>query len=332
MSEAIAEIEPEVTPEVSDDDAMQAIWDKHQKADEPEPEPEVEPEADNKPEAADKTDETEEAEAVEEAPKAPKDIPLALSKIWGELPEAARDIILEDRNAMSQKLATLGRAYPGMAPIKEVLDQAVQEIPGLSDMPPKQVAAEVFELAKMQGQFRSDPVKAMMGLIEKHGIGQHIAQALMGNVPEAAQTHQELQEMRRMVQQVSSPEFLRQNFEQLSAETRAVSEVEQFAAKAEHWADVEPLVAKFLPAVQEQNPDASSQDVLQAAYDLALQLAKPSALVAPVEETAAHTPDPSKTAKAKAAKAINVPRGESGKFRERSVDEELQAIWDKYNS
>ena len=134
---------------------------------------------------------------------------------WDDIPETARTAILDSQREMGRKLADQGRQVQGIAPIRDVLTQAVKEIPALANMRPEEAAAQVFELAKLSNDFTSKPVETLMGYIQKHGIGEQMALALAGQplTGDGPNTAKEIQRLNREVSRLSDPEYMRSNFE-----------------------------------------------------------------------------------------------------------------------
>lgn len=275
-------------------------------------------------------------EGVESAPEAvdaPTDVPVALRKHWTALPEDAREAVLASQREMSRKLSDMGRQVQGISPIRDVLVSAVKELPALGNMRPEQVAQEVVQLAKISADFRSRPLETFLSLAKQHNMTDALRQAL-GGQPQAAQETATLQnEIRALKDQLSraaDPEFIRQQVSAVTTQERVLSEVQAFAAKQEHWAEVESLLPQFIPAIREAMPGASEKDVLERAYETALQLKRPD-LKAPAKAAveAAPQPDPERTQAAIQAKSVNVPARTSGKPRELTEEEAYSAVYDR---
>jgi hypothetical protein len=107
-----------------------------------------------------------------------------------------------------------------------------------------------------------------------------------------------------------------------------VAEVTEYAAAKEHWAEVEEDLPAFIAAVQRVSPNASHKDVLDRAYDLALQTKRPD-LKAPAKAAveAAPQPDPERAKAAIEAKSVNVTGRTAGKPRELTEEEAYEAAW-----
>ena len=274
-----------------------------------------------------------EVEAAPEPVDAPTDVPVALRKHWTTLPEEAREAVLASQREMSRKLSDMGRQVQGISPIRDVLVQAVKDNPVLANMRPEEVAQDVMQLAKISADFRSKPLETFLSLAKQHNMTDALRQALGGQPQDAqstAQLHTQIRELQQQLARAADPEFIRQQVSAVTTQERVLSEVQAFAAKQEHWAEVEPLLPQFIPAIRQAMPGASEKDVLERAYETTLQLLRPD-LKAPAKaaDEAAPKPDPERTQAAIQAKSVNVPARTSGKPRELTEEEAYSAVYDR---
>lgn len=308
--------------EMTEDEALDAAFDKAMEApDETEDVPDPE-----------KADSPTLEEVVDDDP-APSDIPAELQKAWKTIPKDTRDALAASQRGMSQKLAEQGRMMTGIAPIRDVLVQAVREMPNFANMRPEQVAAEVFALAKISRQFNESPVETLMGLIQKHNIGPQIAQAL-GQTPQPADAQavqQKLARLEQQLQQAADPERVQQTVENVLTQRSVLDEVTKFAQEAEYWGVLEPHLPAFVQAAREELGDgASAKDVLNRAYDTALSKLMPAAKAnAQAAVTSQPVPDPKKAEAVLKAKSVNVTSRTTGDARVRTEDELLDAAWER---
>lgn len=315
---------------------MEAAWAKlHEEADEPEPA--------EKPEEAEADPAEEEPEAAESEPEqpqkpveAPSELPKAVRDAWGQLPEEARNAVLESQRDMSRKLSEQGRLVQGIKPIQESLVKAVQELPALADMRPQDVAQEVFQLAKISADFQTRPVETVMQLVRQHGLEKPLMQALQGQQPEQGNMRenallQKISQLERNLQQVSDPDYIRSNVEQVTTQHQMMSEVEKFASTADHWSDVEAEMPRYIQAVQAMSPNASPGDVLRDAYDLAVSKLVPEDLRAKPKaaEEAAQPVDPARTEAGKKAKSVNVTSKPSGQPKPKTQRQIMEETWQR---
>ena len=296
-----------------------------------EPATEAPEEAKSEPEKA--VDAPAEVETAQEPVEAPTDVPVGLRKHWSALPEEAREAVLTSQRELSRKLSEMGRQVQGISPIRDVLVTAIKDLPALASMRPEQVAQEVVHLAKISADFRSKPLETFIALAKQHNMTDALKQALGGNQPAAQETAQLQGQIRALQEQLSraaDPEFIRQQVSAVTMQERVLSEVQAFAAKQEHWAEVEPLLPQFIPAIRDAMPGASEKDILERAYETALHLKRPD-LKAPAKAAveAATQPDPERTQAAIQAKSVNVPARTTGKPRELTEEEAYSAVYDR---
>ena len=311
--ETAAPVEVTVVEDVqpTEDDLMEAVWDKAQ---------------DETPEVVEETpEEPVEEEPEPEAPvvEAPSELPKAVRDRWGDIPDDARTAILDSQREMGRKLAENGRLVQGIKPIQDVLVDATKEMPALRNMQPEQVAREIFDLAKVSNDFAQKPVETMMGLIKKHNLGEAVGMALQGQ-PQSTAVNQLVQQNKQLAQQVQTLSDRLNGVEQQPV----LNTVNEFAQGADHWGDVESTIPTAIAHMRAVMPEASPRDVLQAAYDLEIQRlgkAKP----APSEEAA--PADPEQTQKALKAKSVNVQSKPNGE-KPLTEDQLLEQVWRKNQS
>jgi len=259
-----------------------------------------------------------------------------LREQWKDIPQAARDAITADRSALNARLSDMGRQVQGIGPIREALVEAVKTLPSLADMRPEDVAKEVFQIAEMSHQFNTQPVETMLGLIQKHNMGEAVMQALSGqSVTGDAQNNVAMQQhiarLEARIQQLGDPKYLQEQVTNITSQERVLSDVTSFADQAEHWADVEPHIPSFIPIIQQKlGEGAAPRAVLEAAYQMAIDTFMPEAK-APAQAAieAAPEPDPKQAERAIKAKSVNVSGKATGKHREMTEDELLDAAWER---
>lgn len=276
------------------------------------------------------------AEAPEAAPEpveAPTDVPVALRKHWGQLPEDARDAVLSSQREMSRKLSDMGRQVQGISPIRDVLVEAVKERPELANMRPDELARDVLTLARISADFQSKPLETFLSLAQKHNMVDALRQALGGQPQAAQQTatlQNEIRALKAQLARAADPEYIREQVSAVTMQERVLSDVQAFAATQEHWAEVEAYMPKVIPLIRETMPEASGKDVLAKAYEFALQTYRPDLKAkAQAAVEAAAAPDPERTQAAIQAKSINVTGRTTGKPREMTEEEIYSAAYER---
>ena len=324
MQEAVAAAE---APAPDEDLELSAIFQKNNPIDPPEPEPEPTAEP--------------VAEPVQKV-EVPSEVPKYLKERWKNFDEDTRKDLLTTYREQNSKLAEQGREVAeqrrmvqGIAPIRDVLVQAVKEFPALASMKPEDVGREVFELVKISAQFRDSPVDAILGLVEKHQLTDALKEKLgSGTVSDSARTihalQQEIKALKDGVSQFQNPEYLQSQVMTVVEQSRLATELQNFAQSKEHWGAVEgsmPAAIQFARAQLGQ--DASAMDVVARAYDLAVSQIVPESRASAEVAQATQQPDPAKAEAAKKAKQVNVSGGQTGSAREPSEDELLRAVYRK---
>lgn len=328
----------ETTPDEGEAQALEAAYDRITGGKEPDPEPEVAPpEAEDAHEGeADGAEPEPEPEAeAKPAPPMPSDLSPRLKEAWGKLDEAGRSALVEVQRGINARMAEQGRIVQATKPIHDVLVRAVQELPGMRDMTPDQVARDVFLMAQIQGQLATDPIGTILGIAQKYGALDGIRQALTGqqapNGQQSVQMAQEIRQLRAMLQQQMDPAALENRVMQTLTTRDTERMVDEFAKGKEHWAAVEAHLPQMIPlAQQEKGPGASAKDVLDLAYDMAvhafpsLRAKASSAAQAPVR---AAIPDRSEAQRR--AKSVNVTSRAAGRPTSMSEEDALGAVYDR---
>ncbi len=278
-------------------------------------------------------DEDGEEEQEEGGPQPPSWLPRGLKENWAKVPEELRDEIAEPYRHLGERLGEQGRLIQGLTPIKNTLTELAREMPALQTMTPDQVVENMAQLARINEQMNTDPLRGIIGLVERFGVADQFAQIFAGNVPpEQFDTLADQTNQMRQLQQAMDPERQRMQYQEWQAEEHTRSEVIQFAEKADHWDQAEPYLLAAIPVVKQMQPEgASEMDVLQAAYEMVcgrLGLEVKAKDVPPARK-AAGKPDPERAQKARRAKSTNISSNLSGKTRKLSEDEIMSRVYDK---
>lgn len=235
----------------------------------------------------------------------PPGLPVGLKTVWGKLDDEARSIIQKSQNELSGKLANQGRLVQQITPIRDVLVEAARDIPELQGMSPQQVASEVMHLARVNAEFKKDPVTALLKFADQAGMREQLAQALgvtPGQAPQQFNTiPSKIAELEQKLAQALDPEYIASQVSEVTARARTSEEVMAFAATAEHWAEIEADLPAIIPGVQAiLGEQASAKDVLAKAHEIAVSLRFPQPPASPVAQ-------PDRVQAAQKAKAVNLP-------------------------
>jgi hypothetical protein len=326
VTESVTPNETPSTSEPSEAEAMEAIYDRLNGEDQDSPEPNESASDDAREGAEDAV-----AEVQPEEVKAPTDLPGGIKAHWTAIPEEARQAITDAHREMASRNAEMGRQNQATKPVYDILLTAARDLPELADMTPEQIGQEVFNLAKVNAQIQRDPVGTIVGFIQKFNVGPQVAQLLGGQVGDQTMLtmQQQLASLTDELSKRGDPQFLEAQFTQFSAKQQAVTDVNQFAAQAEHWDAVVNDIPMFIePARSALDEGASHADVLSKAYDLAT-FARGLVVKAGAGDEPAPVPDPEKAQKVKKATSVNIPGTASDTKRTLSEQEELGAAYDR---
>lgn len=319
---------PETTV-ATEDAALDAAFDRAMASDTPE-DPAPEPvETETSEDAPEPT--LDEAAQID----VPTDLPVELRKHWAGMAQDARDAWTGAHRDLTRKLSEQGRMMQGISPIRDVLTQAVRDLPQLAGMTPAEVATDVMHLARTNAAFKQNPVGTLVGLIQEHNLGPQIAKALGSPVAagaeDSAALRQQIAAMQQQMQSMADPNRIHETVETALRQRAAMDDLTKFSATAEHWAAVENHMPKVIPLVQEQlGPDASPSDVLARAYELARSIYLPAPkATAQAAVTSPPAPNPAKAAEVLKATSVNVKSSPSGNTRDMTEDELLDATYER---
>jgi hypothetical protein len=247
---------------------LEQAYDKANKEEEPASEPEQEPE---------KVEAVKEEEPDKE-PDVPTDIPGTVRQHWKDIPEGAREAILKSQREMSGKLSQVSRETTAFKPIRDMMTRAMKEIPGTSDLTPAQFAEQMWYLAQAGHRLNTDKEGAIRDLAKQHGVDlARLAGQASQQPQQQSQDQQTIRDLRQQVQtlnqhlqRVADPNYIRQQFDTYQAESTTATTVQEFAAQNEHWNAVEEKLPAYVQAVKTIQPDAAPMQVLQRAYEMAV--------------------------------------------------------------
>jgi len=297
-------------------------------------------EAEEAPQEAEETPEQAEDAPQEDAPKveAPTDLPGPLRAHWASLPEDARDAFVKSQREMSEKVSSVNREMQAIGPIRDVVLRAARELPEVSKMPPKEIANQIWGLFQAGQALQKNPEEAFKGLARQHGIDLAKLAGQPGDgkqdAPQAAQNEirelkQQIAQQNQMLRQYADPQYIRQQIEGFHTETNVTGEVQKFSAEAEHWATVEPELPKFIQAVKVMSPDAAPSQVLQEAYEMAVNRLGLNTRAA---ESVGEEPTPNAPERVKQAvkaKSVNVSSKPTGKAKPSDPKQAMAAVYDR---
>ena len=330
---------------LTDEAAMGAAWDRLT-AEGIDPEPAEATDVEAAPDAETQKAATEDAPPAEEKPEepapvveAPSFIPASLKAQWGAFTPEQRNAIEATQRDVSARMADQGRVVKAAKPVYDVLVEAAQRMPSLRDMTPAAIAQDMLRMATVADDLARDPVGTVLKVAKDYGALDGLRAALAGQAPDAnAQGTQalmaEVRDLRRQLASVADPAAIEQRIMATLSTREAETTVARFAAKQEMWSDVEAVMPQFVALAQSRlGANASAEDVLSAAYDMAVhavpdvraKLAKPATPPPPPA-------DPAKVAGQLKAKAVNVSAVSSGRASPMTERQKMAAVWDRHAS
>lgn len=282
--------------------------------------------------------------------RAPNYVPQGVQAVWGDIPEAAQQAIAKSQQEMSAKLANMGRQQQAITPILSQLQQATQQFPELANMSPDQLAGDVMELAQTRANLMRDPVNtliqvatqlgAMPQLVQQLGVQQPQGQqqvppqamADQGLAMERIQMQQQIAKLESELRNAVNPDNIAATVQQQMETQRVEASIADFAAQKEHWAEVEGDLPNLIPVAQQILPEgASNEDVLNAAYDMAVDARNLRAQPEPAPAAAPAQGDPRRTAAAIKSNTVNI-RSVGGQSAPVSERDAMSAAYDRIMS
>lgn len=285
--------------------------------------------ADAKPENA--------AEQPAEVPPPPAHMPQAIKDSWKDIPESARTAIAAHQAEVDRKFGEVGAQLRAVKPIADRLTAVTQQFPEFQGRTPEQLAQGAAELAAVQVRLEKDPVGTILQIAQHYGALDGIVARLSGQQPseQAGQVQQltgTIRELQNKIQELSDPNRVDQRIAASMAQRDADNIVADFAKGKEFYADVEASLPAFIQMAQQTAGDkASMTDILESAYDMAVNAipAVREKARAAERSKAAQTPDPKRTEAAKKAASINVKSSSTGKEAAMSDEDAMAAAYDR---
>jgi hypothetical protein len=253
-----------------------------------------------------------------------------MADIWTKLPEPERDRLGKWSQELHAKMSDMGRQVSQLRdfqPVVEYMQQAFPQKFGPGGVPPAQGLAALAEAAYALDH---QPVQALMQLATESGVLPQLAQALGvqggGNV---ADLHQTIHQLRQELGQYASPDAIQYQIDQAMTVREVTSSVERFKSEKPFYADVEAELPSYIEIAWKKWPDANAVEVLDKAYDMAVN-ADPAVREkahAAARQAAASKVDPKRAAGAKKAASINVTSTSTGKGTPMSEEDMLRQAY-----
>lgn len=343
MSDVIPQAADTGAAEISDDEALGAIWDeastddapaaqrdeagrfKGTAADEPaDADPAADADTDADPDAADP-----DAPADPNAPP-PVAMPAnwsGMDEDWKKIPPDVQAKIAARDTELHARMSDQGRQISAFKPIIDVVEQHNDVLAGkiMPNGQPVTMPYAVDFLLKAQRQIDADPVGSLIEIADRYGAREILTGVLTGQIP--------LPSVPKPTQSaVSAADVQTMVKEALTADQQsraAEEEVVRLSKDKPLYSQIpEADMVHAIHKARSRLGDAASKDAVFAlAYDIAVH-ADPDLRAKAAAPARAAAPDPKRTEAARRANSVNVTSTSTGRGRKLTLDEELGAAFD----
>ncbi len=278
---------------------------------------------------------------AEQFTSAPAHMPQAIKDQWANLTPEAQKAIATHQAEIDRKFGEYGRFMGENKPVIDRLATARQQMPELFDgMTPEQLAQGALELGAVQVNLNRDPVGTILQIAQTYGVLGGVAQALTGQQPTGDQQlvhglQREIASLKGQLQSLGDPAAIDKHINATMAKKDAERIIGDFAKSKPHYAEVEASLPAFIDVALKTKPGSSLPDVLEAAYDMAVnaipevrEKIRASEAEAAARATVAKS-DPKRTEAARKAASINVKSNSNGRDKPRSEEEAMADAYDR---
>lgn len=339
--------------EVSANDELGSIWDKHERdngsgrdgsgrfasqraADANQ--------ASDGADAQDGEEAAQEAASEAEAQAVKSSVPMpptftGMDDVWGKIPPEAQEAILANQQKLHKTLSDMGRAVSTYKPVADVFGEYKEYFGGArGNYKPDEAVRTLFAL---QRKMDDNPIQTLMEIADTYQLRpklQELFAGQMGAQPDQQDYTQTLlakiDGLERHIQQISDPSRVDERISHRLTEERTITEASDVISRSQKdmplFNDVEPDLPLFIErAWGKLGTSADKAEVLKLAYDMAVN-ADPDLRRKTAALTSAAQPDAKRVADARKANETNIRSTSSGKPTARSEEDELAAIWDKH--
>lgn len=348
-------VEPAViqtdTAPVSEDAAMDAVWDRLVTSNGAErengrfvsPDPEKRAAA----EAAKATPlEGGEGEAPADTSTVTADVPLpanwnGLDEVWAKVPADARSAIAEHQQQQHAKLSDMGRKVATYEPLQAAASEFAEYFNGNlrgSDGKPIAPADGIRYLANIQRMMDKAPEDTLLSIIDTYGVRDKIAARLGAKAGDApANTESRLlQEIADLKQAIAAnrfdPAIVEKVVDEKAAKSKHEEEVIRLTSAKPFFSEIpdEDMVFYINKAWKALGNDAAKSAVLDHAYNAAIEASPALRAKSQAAKTAANDT----AAKAEAAKrgtSVNLKSTGTGTPRTVSEDDAMEEVWRRHH-
>lgn len=342
--------------DISTDDALGAIWDKHERDNGAERGEDGRFSSPNKVEeqASDGGEPLEGGEggdiAAEEGSTAPVTVPLpsnmrGLEEVWAKIPPDLQKPIAEQQGKLHKTLSEQGQALATWKPVRDTIEEFKDYFGGTrGNHDPAEAIRELFSI---QRAMDDNPLQTVLEISKRYDLIPQLAQVFGaqgegGTASPAGRENAallaEIGELKNTINDLKSgikPEVFDERLNQKLLERDELNEARNAISRTLKdmplLNDVpqDDMVHYIQRAWGKLGETASKDDVLKRAYDMAVH-ADPDLRARAAALKGAATSDAAKVAAAKRANDTNLKSTSTGKARELTEEELLGSIFDKH--
>jgi hypothetical protein len=255
-----------------------------------------------------------------------------MADLWEGASEQQRERLGKWSQGLHERMSQQGRQLASYREVQSIMDDMRQtyadKFNGPDAMTPQ--AALQF-LYSVQKDMDRNPVPTLLEIAQRYNALPELAQALGAGGNHAVDLQNTIRQLEARIASLASPARINDEISRAMTVRETEAGLNRFSSEKPFYADVEPVLPQFIEIAREQAPQAGPMDLLQAAYDMAVnaipavrQKAQDAAAkAAPVK------PDVQRTAAAKKAASINVTSASTGKSRPMTEEETMGAAWDR---
>lgn len=263
-----------------------------------------------------------------------------VKQAWEKAPADLRKFVADREQELQQRLSDHGRQASAYKPIQDVIERNGRYFdPNTGKkgadgrvITPAQAIDYLFNVQQSMDQA---PVETVMNIIDRYGIRDKVA-AVFGQTVQQGENElrQEIAGLKQMLASVHNSanidDRINQRLQERDATTAANEELSRLSADKPLYSEIpeKRMVAFINDAWDRLGATASKEAVFNLAYDMAVN-ADPDLRAKAAAAKPAAPKDTGKVDAAKRANSVNIPSTASGKARVLTEDEELAAVYDK---
>lgn len=259
---------------------------------------------------------------------------------WEKTPAELRSFVAQREQELQTRLSDHGRQVAAIKPLAEVISKHQDYFDGRYKMPDGSgltPAAAVSFLFSAQRELDKDPVAGLLAIADRYGARDKLAAAFGKTVPEGElDLRREIAGLKQMLSgQMQNPasigDIVSQKLQEEAEKHSAAEEVNRLSKDKPFYSEIpEADMVDFIHKSRRKlGETASKEAIFDLAYDMAVN-ADPdlrAKIAAAARPAAGH--DPKKIADAKRAAGVNITSTSSGRGRELTEEEELGLVYDR---